>query len=93
MHHSIARRIATAATAALALTGTAVATAVPAGAASHNVIVQPDQGITPIYNLINSATSSLDLTVYELVERPHRETLAAGRRKCGRLSPCSRSPR
>ncbi|MCW2872673.1 phospholipase D-like domain-containing protein [Actinacidiphila oryziradicis] len=77
MHHSIARRIATAATAALALTGTAVATAVPAGAASYNVIVQPDQGITPIYNLINSATSSLDLTVYELVDTTAEQDLAA----------------
>jgi cardiolipin synthase len=77
VHHSIARRIATAATAALALTGTAVATAVPAGAASYNVIVQPDQGITPIYNLINSATSSLDLTVYELVDTTAEQDLAA----------------
>lgn len=77
MHHSIARRIATAATAALALTGTAVATAVPAGAASYNVIVQPDQGITPIYNLINSVTSSLDLTVYELVDTTAEQDLAA----------------
>lgn len=80
MHPTVtrhARRIATAATALLALAGTALATAIPANAASYGIIVQPDQGITPIYTLINSATSTLDLTLYELVDTTAEQDLVA----------------
>ena len=32
------------------------------------LITEPDQGMTPIYNLIQSAKSSIDMTMYELVD-------------------------
>lgn len=45
--------------------------ATPAFAATtvtRTLIVEPDQGLTPIYNLIQSATRSIDMTMYELVD-------------------------
>lgn len=57
---------------ALALTGaaTALATAVAAGTAqaagSYSLLVFPDQSHSAVYSFINSATSSIDVTIYEL---------------------------
>jgi cardiolipin synthase len=49
--------------------------ATPAQAASpsastitRTLVIEPDQGLTPIYNLIQSATSTIDMTMYELVD-------------------------
>jgi len=40
---------------------------VPAQAASnYSLLILPDQGETAIYNFINSATSSVNVTMYEL---------------------------
>ncbi|MGW7007406.1 phospholipase D-like domain-containing protein [Streptomyces sp. NPDC054933] len=62
-----------AATAALTLT----APTSNAAAGTYSLIVQPDQGITPIYNLINSAHKSIDLTMYELVDTTAQKDLVA----------------
>ena len=51
----------------LTAAATAVAIAVPAGAASDfSLLVLPDQGESAIYSFASSATSSIDLTMYEL---------------------------
>jgi phosphatidylserine/phosphatidylglycerophosphate/cardiolipin synthase-like enzyme len=48
----------------------------PRGAAADRLIVEPDDGMTPIYGLLTSARRSLDMTIYELVD-PTAETLLA----------------
>ena len=40
----------------------------PATAGQLSLLVEPDQGIAPIYALIASARTSIDLTMYELVD-------------------------
>lgn len=35
---------------------------------SQTLVIEPDQALTPIYNLINAAKSTIDLTMYELVD-------------------------
>jgi cardiolipin synthase A/B len=32
------------------------------------LVIEPDQGLTPIYNLITAAKSTIDMTMYELVD-------------------------
>lgn len=39
-----------------------------ARAATQTLVTEPDQGLAPIYNLINSAESTIDMTMYELVD-------------------------
>lgn len=39
-----------------------------ASTVTHTLVIEPDQGLDPIYNLIQSATSSIDMTMYELVD-------------------------
>ncbi|MGA2888694.1 MAG: phospholipase D-like domain-containing protein [Terracidiphilus sp.] len=34
--------------------------------ATYTLVTEPDQGLTPIYNLLSSATKSIDMTMYEL---------------------------
>lgn len=48
----------------------ALGTALPAAAqtASQKLVIEPGQGLTSIYNLINSAKSTIDMTMYELVD-------------------------
>jgi cardiolipin synthase len=38
------------------------------GGAGPTLLIEPDQGLTPIYDLISSATKTLDMTMYELVD-------------------------
>jgi cardiolipin synthase len=38
----------------------------PSGSVTYTLITEPTQGLTPIYNLISSATKSIDMTMYEL---------------------------
>ena len=45
-------------------------------AAGPTLVTEPDQGLAPIYNLIGSAQSSIDLTLYEL-EDPSATSLLA----------------
>lgn len=57
--------------------------ALPAAAqtVTQTLVVEPDQGLTSIYNLINSAKSTIDMTMYELVDTTAQTDLcnAAGR--------------
>lgn len=39
-----------------------------AAAASYTLVTEPDQGLTAVYNLIASATKSIDMTMYELTD-------------------------
>jgi phosphatidylserine/phosphatidylglycerophosphate/cardiolipin synthase-like enzyme len=38
------------------------------GATTYTLVVEPNQGLTAIYNLIASATKSIDMTMYELTD-------------------------
>ena len=49
--------------------------------ASYCLITEPDQGFTPIYQLINSATSSIDLTMYELSDPTAQSDLIAAQHR------------
>ena len=40
----------------------------------YQLIQEPEDGYQPIYQLIMSATSSIDVTMYELADRPPRPT-------------------
>jgi hypothetical protein len=71
MLRTITRRALPAIAAGILVAGTglaAVAVATPAHAATSDfsLLVLPDQGESTIYNFINSATSSIDMTMYEL---------------------------
>ena len=76
-------RIALGATSAAALVvggltayaGTAGA-AVHPNAVSYTVVTEPDDGYQPIYDLIDSATSTLDMTMYELTDTTAEQHLA-----------------
>jgi phosphatidylserine/phosphatidylglycerophosphate/cardiolipin synthase-like enzyme len=43
---------------------------------SHTLIIEPDAGITAIYDLLQSATKSIDMTMYELVDTKAEQILA-----------------
>ncbi|EST30679.1 phospholipase D-like domain-containing protein [Streptomyces roseochromogenus] len=61
------RKVLTRAAVALAATAAVVTTAVPANAASYSAFAFSQTGGQPtIYDFINSATSTLDMTMYEL---------------------------
>jgi len=69
MTHEVRRRLG----ALIAAGTTAAALAlVPATAAhaagTYSLLVLPDQGETQIYNFVNTATSSIDMTMYELID-------------------------
>jgi cardiolipin synthase len=55
---------------------TATATA-SAAVSNYTLITAPDQGYTPIYTFINSATKSVDMTMYELTDTTAEQDLAA----------------
>lgn len=44
---------------------------------TYTLIAEPDQGLTPIYNLITSATKTIDMTMYELTDTTVTSDLAA----------------
>lgn len=46
------------------------------GSSAVSLVVEPDQGITPIYDLLNSAKKSIDMTMYELVDTQAEQILA-----------------
>jgi phosphatidylserine/phosphatidylglycerophosphate/cardiolipin synthase-like enzyme len=50
------------------------------GAATYTLVTEPDQGLTPIYDLLSSAKKSIDMTMYELSDTTVTTTLtkAAG---------------
>jgi cardiolipin synthase A/B len=41
---------------------------VPGAAGTYTLVIEPDQGLTPIYNLLASAKKSIDMTMYELTD-------------------------
>lgn len=45
-------------------------------ASSYTLVTEPDQGLTPIYNLISSAQNTLDMTMYELTDTQAEQLLA-----------------
>jgi len=47
-----------------------------ASASSYTLVTEPDQGLTPIYNFISSAKSTLDMTMYELTDTQVEQLLA-----------------
>jgi uncharacterized protein (TIGR03437 family) len=47
-----------------------------AGAQSYTLVTEPDQGLAAVYNLIGSAKSSLDMTMYELDDTQSEQLLA-----------------
>lgn len=52
--------------------------ATQARAATHvlTLVTEPDQGIAPIYNLIGSAKTTIDMTMYELTDTQAEQLLA-----------------
>ena len=46
-----------------------------ANASNYTLITEPDQGLAPIYNLISSAKSTLDMTMYELTDTQAEQLL------------------
>ncbi len=77
------RRIGLVLAAAATAAATALATA-PAHAASgtYSLLILPDQGESTIYSFVNSATSSIDMTMYELRDTTMENDLIA-REKAG----------
>jgi cardiolipin synthase A/B len=64
---------------ALALGVAAGVAAAPASAqttAKYTLFTEPDQGFSPVYDLINGASSSIDLTMYELADTTAEQDLA-----------------
>jgi phosphatidylserine/phosphatidylglycerophosphate/cardiolipin synthase-like enzyme len=51
-------------------------TAMPAAATGDRLIVEPDDGMAPVYSLLRSPRHSLDLTIYELAD-PTAEAILA----------------
>jgi PLD-like domain/Putative Ig domain len=67
MPHAGMRRFSLAVAAAALATAGGLAAGIPAHAAgSYSLLILPDQGENAIYNFVNSATSSIDVTIYEL---------------------------
>ena len=50
--------------------------ALSADGATYSLVTEPDQGLTPIYNLIGSAKHTLDMTMYEFVDTKAEQLLA-----------------
>jgi hypothetical protein len=84
MPHLGMRRISlTLAAVTLAAAGGLAASAIPAhAAATYSLLILPDQGENAIYNFVNSATSSVNVTIYELKDTTLENDLVA-REKAG----------
>ncbi|HEX3650216.1 MAG TPA: phospholipase D-like domain-containing protein [Pseudonocardiaceae bacterium] len=54
----------------------ATATASDAATSNYTLITEPDQTYTPIYTFVNSATTSVDMTMYELQDTTFEQDLA-----------------
>lgn len=49
----------------------------PVRSGTDTLVVEPDQGLQPVYSLISGADHSIDLTMYELVDTKAEQALAA----------------
>jgi cardiolipin synthase A/B len=58
-----------------------VAVLVASAAHAQTLYTFPDQGFTPVYTFINSATKTLDMTMYELVDTATQQNLIALEKK------------
>jgi cardiolipin synthase len=84
MLRSRLRALGAAATVA-AVVSTASAVSAPASASpaatphavTYTLVTEPGDGLTPIYNLIGSATTSIDMTMYELTDTTAEQDLVA----------------
>lgn len=56
----------------VALSGTGVGDS----ASAQALVIEPDQGLTPIYDLLNSAKKTIDMTMYELIDTQCQQILA-----------------
>jgi hypothetical protein len=63
---------------ALALVVLGAAAMQAAGATSYTLITEPSQGLTAVYNLVNSAQHTIDMTMYELTDT---RVVISGRRR------------
>lgn len=61
--------------------GVQAAGPVSAGSGALRVLAEPQAGIGPVYRLINGAKSSLDLTMYELIDTTAENDLAAAAKR------------
>ena len=61
--------------------GVQAAGPVSAGSGALRVLAEPQAGIGPIYGLINGAKSSVDLTMYELIDPTAENDLAAAAKR------------
>ena len=66
--------------------GIAAVSATPASAsasasATYTLFTEPNQGFSPVYNLINGAKSSVELTMYELEDSTAEKDLAAAEKR------------
>jgi cardiolipin synthase A/B len=78
--------ISLAAAAAAAAMGIAAAPAIPASAsasasATYTLYTEPKQGFSPVYDLINGAKTSIDLTMYELEDSTAEKDLVAAEKR------------
>jgi cardiolipin synthase len=80
---SLTSAISTAAAVAAAAMGIAAAPATPASAATatYTLFTEPKQGFSPVYNLINGAKTSIDLTMYELEDSTAEKDLVAAEKR------------
>ena len=54
---------------------------VSAGSGALRVLAEPQAGLSPVYALINGARSSIDLTMYELIDQTAENDLAAAAKR------------
>jgi cardiolipin synthase A/B len=75
--------ISLAAAVAAAAMGLAAAPAIPASAATatYTLYTEPAKGFSPVYDLINGAKTSIDLTMYELEDSTAEKDLAAAEKR------------
>jgi cardiolipin synthase A/B len=74
--------ISLAAAAAAAAMGIAAVPATPASAATtYTLFTEPKQGFSPVYDLINGAKTSIDMTMYELEDAVAEKDLATAEKR------------
>ena len=61
--------------------GVQAAGPVSAGSGTLRVLAEPQAGVGPIYQLINGARSSIDLTMYELIDQTAESDLASAAKR------------
>jgi len=65
----------------LVLLAGAIPSSATAQTTTYSLVAEPTDGLTSIYNLISSATKSIDMTMYELVDTKATSLLAAAAKK------------